>query len=470
MITCIAAGKSSIICCCDANSITLNIANMETVNFVCEVCDFKASSARYLLVHSRVHKKADGISCKACDLAFETPYDRRKHQCEQKTKQCSFCNKQVVNLKVHMKNVHEDTIGFDCESCDYVGKTPRCMQVHTNRVHLKQAKTIECDICGTKLSSNQSLNIHIASQHSSNIFHCPSCEFKTKTTHHLRQHIKLQHTDRFKPMECSICKITLKNKFSLKVHMKFQHENKSIFPCTVCDKVFKYKNSLQKHMASTHKTATNDEEWLECEVCSMKFLGKNALKDHQRWRHHKERLKGTHQCAEPECSFVTDSKFKLTQHVDGIHLKLRPFKCELCGAAFKRKAHLQTHSKNVHSDDAKIFKCDKCDYASNESRWLKNHISAVHLGLRPYKCETCESTFTQKSHLNTHMKAVHLNIRQHSCNFCDSTFTTRPAKEVHEQGVHGIGDKEFRCDQCDFQTAYRDSFKRHTEMKVCEKI
>ena len=461
MITCIAAGKSSIICCFDANSITLNIANMETVNFVCEVCDFKASSARYLLVHSRVHKKADGISCKACDLAFETPYDRRNHKCEQKTKQrCSICENEVVNLRQHMKMIHEDNAGFECETCDYVGKTPKCLKVHKNRVHLKQAKTFECDQCGTKLSSNQSLKLHIASQHSSDELHCSICEFKTKCENNLKYHIKVQHTDRFKPMVCTVCKKTSKNIFTLKLHMKLQHELESRFPCTKCDMVFKLRRYLRNHMASTHKTATNGEEWLECEVCSRKFLGKQSLQLHVR-RHFKEEPK--HQCVEPKCSFVTSSNYKLTQHINGTHLKLRPFKCEVCGAAYKRKEHLQKHSKNAHSgsDNTKNFKCEKCDYSTNDSRCFKNHVSAVHLGLRPYKCETCGITFTQKPHLNTHMKTVHLNIRPHSCNVCDSTFASRQAKELHEKGVHGIGDKEFKCDQCDFQTVYRDSFKQH---------
>ena len=335
-----------------------------------------------------------------------------------------------------------------------------------NRVHLKKTKTIECEICGTKLSSNQSLKIHIASQHSSNELQCPACDFKTKGENNLRYHIKIQHTDRFKPMECNICKLTFKNKFSLKIHMKLQHETKPGFPCTKCNKVFKLRYILQNHMATTHKIATDGEEWLECEVCSIKLLGKHSLRVHRRW-HFEEKPKSTHQCPEPECSFSADSKWKLTQHVNGIHLKKRPFKCEVCGADFKRKYHLQMHVKSAHSDDTKTFKCNKCDYSTNRSQSIKDHTSAVHLGLRPYKCETCGVTFTQKPHLNTHMKNVHLNIRPHSCNFCDSTFFNRRAKEVHEKGVHGVGDKGFKCDLCDFQTAYRDSFKRHTERKVC---
>ena len=31
-------------------------------------------------------------------------------------------------------------------------------------------------------------------------------------------------------------------------------------------------------MATTHKIATDGEEWLECEVCSMKLLGKHSLR------------------------------------------------------------------------------------------------------------------------------------------------------------------------------------------------
>ena len=213
-----------------ANNVHISEKKKELMNLVCKICDFKVSSARYLSLHSRVHKKSDGISCKACGLAFETPYDRRKHQCEQRTKQCSICENEVVNLKHHMKTVHEDNASFDCEFCDFVCTTSRYMKTHINRVHLKLAKTIECEYCGTKLSSNQSLKIHIASQHSSDELQCPTCgcEFKTKTERSLKYHTMIQHTDRFKPMECSICKITLKNKFSLKNHM---NETENSFQC-----------------------------------------------------------------------------------------------------------------------------------------------------------------------------------------------------------------------------------------------
>ena len=210
--------------------------------------------------------------------------------------------------------------------------------------------------------------------------------------------------------------------------MKRQHETKPGFHCTKCDKVFKLRSILQRHMATTHKIATDGEEWLECEVCSMKFLGKRSLQVHRRW-HFEEKPKSTHHCPEPKCSFTADSKWKLTQHVNGIHLKKRPFKCEVCGADFKRKYHLQVHNKNVHSDATKSFKCDKCDYASNELRWLKNHINAVHLGLRPFKCETCGSTFTQKPHLITHMKNVHLDLRGHILATFATALSTKEEKK-----------------------------------------
>ena len=176
----------------------------------------------------------------------------------------------------------------------------------------------------------------------------------------------------------------------------------------------------------------------------------------------------TFKCTESDCEFVTDSDYKLKQHINGIHLQLRPFKCEICQAAFKRKYHLTVHHQGSHSSgEAKKHKCDKCDFATHLPRSLKIHIGTVHLGQRPYKCEACGKTFTQRSHLNTHRKSVHQNIRPHSCDFCESTFTTRQALDVHKKGVHDDHETEpeYKCDSCNFQTHYRDSLKKHKKAK-----
>ena len=38
---------------------------------------------------------------------------------------------------------------------------------------------------------------------------------------------------------------------------------------------------------------------------------------------------------------------------------------------------------------------------------LKRHVSSVHEGKRPHKCDICGACFTQKSHMDGHVATVH---------------------------------------------------------------
>lgn len=62
------------------------------------------------------------------------------------------------------------------------------------------------------------------------------------------------------------------------------------------------------------------------------------------------------------------------------HLRLRPFKCEECGASFLRASTLKIHTRR-------------------------------HTGERPYKCpyENCGKAFSESGNLKTHMK-IHVTI------------------------------------------------------------
>ena len=433
---------------------------------MCSLCDFTGSS-RYLKIHQkRMHSKVEGLRCEECEISFDTSHEKKQHmqlKTHEKIKErCDICDKMVINTNEHKKKVHHEVdMSYQCEFCDYTTNHEGIFQNHVNSVHLKE-RNYPCQECGKKLATAQSFKYHMETSHpsiDSPMLSCQTCGFETRAKQSLSYHIKAMH-DKKSFVNCEVCGKSI-TKGNIQAHMKHQHSNKSTIDCEYCHKSLK-KHALNRHLMVMHKVDENGQETVgefTCNLCTKQFPNLPLLQNHSR-SHTKPNLKN-HSC--DQCDFKGDSSDKLTKHINQVHLGLRPFSCTICKASFKRKAHLEIHQTEVHSDEqVKKFMCDKCDFKSSHRLNFVNHVNAVHLGIRPYKCESCEKTFTQRSHLNTHKKSVHLGLKPLKCKVCDKDFSSKPQLILHEKGVHKQGDYEFKCDKCNFKTHYRDSLKKHT--------
>lgn len=61
--------------------------------------------------------------------------------------------------------------------------------------------------------------------------------------------------------------------------------------------------------------------------------------------------------------------------------------------------------KLVHTD-AKQFKCDVCGAAFKRGKTLKAHL-ILHTGIRPYKCNFCGKDFANGSNCRMHKRKTH---------------------------------------------------------------
>jgi len=71
------------------------------------------------------------------------------------------------------------------------------------------------------------------------------------------------------------------------------------------------------------------------------------------------------------CDFVTDSTYKLEGHVNYVHEKKTPFKCEECEFETAFEMNLSRHIKFEHYD--KSFKCENCDMVTPSKIKLRIH-------------------------------------------------------------------------------------------------
>ena len=120
-----------------------------------------------------------------------------------------------------------------------------------------------------------------------------------------------------------------------------------------------------------------------------------------------------------QCDYKTININHLNCHVNAVHLKLRPFKCEKCPSEFSQKSSLKSHFRNYHGENAgKIHKCKECQKTLSTPLALRRHYSEVHEKNKKYKCDICDYQFTQKGNLKTHKETVHLKIKKVKCEIC----------------------------------------------------
>jgi uncharacterized Zn-finger protein len=105
---------------------------------------------------------------------------------------------------------------------------------------------------------------------------------------------------------------------------------------------------------------------------------------------------------------VFGQKGTLDRHVAAVHLKIRPYTCDVCGKGFGRADNLRSHVKSVHCK-SKPFKCATCGKAFCAKRPLAVHQATVHERLKPLACHVCQKRFGHRSNLNSHLQ-THQNV------------------------------------------------------------
>ena len=116
--------------------------------------------------------------------------------------------------------------------------------------------------------------------------------------------------------------------------------------------------------------------------------------------------------------------------------------CRICSFKGKDKYLLRVHYTSKHKD---IFNCDMCDFISTSRGNFGAHTKSEHKG-RNYNCEFCEYKAKERSKLGRHFQSKYVEEKQFKCDQCDYE-TMQPEylnrhKIVHEGSA-------FRCDRCD---------------------
>ena len=179
------------------------------------------------------------------------------------------------------------------------------------------------------------------------------------------------------------------------------------FPCGVCGVRFAVQKTAARH-ERLHGRPDGVEAPLPlppsrfhaCTLCSASFPTPSKLKEHA----------AVHGVVNPglscpDCAlgpFTTPSSLRRHR---ATHTDTRDFVCEICGAKFRRRLHMENHGR-VHTQE-RPFACGHpgCGKAFSQAVSLAVH-ARTHTGEKPYACVTCGATFTQRSSLITHAQRL----------------------------------------------------------------
>ncbi len=237
---------------------------------------------------------------------------------------CQICNKQVTNLKSHLRTHTgiKDCICHVCGKCfAYSSGLKKHMIIHLEK------KPLECQYCNKGFLLNYDLTLHMKS-----------------------------HTGQ-KGCVCDICGKGLYDKTALKRHIQI-HTGEKPFKCNECEKPFCSQSELNQH-----KHIHSQERKFTCDICGKSFKQYSQLCTHRIIHSDKK-----HQCT--LCAYSTVWKWNMKNHMLK-HAGVKPYKCTLCEKSFTRSSDLKDHVI-IHSGD-NPHRCLVCRQTFASSRNLKRH-------------------------------------------------------------------------------------------------
>ncbi|KAK0147177.1 Zinc finger protein 574 [Merluccius polli] len=299
------------------------------------------------------------------------------------------------------------------------------------------------------------------------------------------------------PHVCPYCGKTFTRRVFLRTHV-FSHTGEKLFTCKVCSKCFTNSQSLLRH-SMCH---TGNKPYI-CDVCGKKFSQVCTLKRHQathsanqpRRKRGRKPICGleddgtAHVFPCPHCTarFNTDDQL---QHHILLHSS-HPFRCTVCGKAYKRRKELDLHS--LSHQDKKPVTCEHCS-----AQFVNQSVLDIHLQRCPtseedrnvgrgrgqgrgrctgqVECDLCGHRCMTQEGLDLH-RLSHTGQTPLKCPVaaCRRRFASNGALEEHVLAhIRGTLSKSrhrprFRCDVCLKEFAYTSTFNVHMRTHTDER-
>ncbi|XP_058813355.1 zinc finger protein 182-like isoform X2 [Topomyia yanbarensis] len=293
--------------------------------------------------------KSDSLGTPGALLThLDSHLDKVPYTCTECVVETIVINK-VTTLNIH-KRMHENP--HKCPHCDRRYSDKKAIDTHVQAYHLGENAPCPstCEQCGKVCTSKSSLKQHMRLHISGS-----ACEFCGKlfvAKQKLLQHIDQKHK-KLKKYECHLCQKKLCSLGSVQVHIKTMHSTKEV-RCEYCDRSYPSEISLRYHLKKHEQdpNGTFSSDWKN-------FYTLVEAEDNKS----ENRLK--------KCNLCGDIVKYISPHMNTVHFP-KEFRCEVCGAVYKKKSMYKIHV--LEHEHGKALRCPICGKEFSDRKALISHL------------------------------------------------------------------------------------------------
>ncbi|XP_034466556.1 zinc finger protein 1035 isoform X1 [Hippoglossus hippoglossus] len=416
-------------------------------SFPCDICNrvflSKSSRAEHRKSHSKSGDHPPPSFARAKQESSTSPSESSSVFTKEFKYRCGVCNerfKDPEQLSEHGCLAAKER-PYACSDCDKYYLHASHLKKHRNTHHLSLSKSeYPCNQCNSSFSSSQHFLSHLkthvdpaaaikrnAEGKDKDSFICPVCHQSFTSAIELIGHFPIHLDSTF---ECKICKMKFPSGRKLEEHEQTHLTAATEFECTECGQRFLGSNTFLQHHCSQQQHGMKESNYSNPSVQATPPTYQPAAEEEE------VDVTGEDLFNCPHCSMQFSSKSVLLEHQNKIHLKERPFKCEICGKTFAVQRYLREHLRRHGLKLAaaqKRFACTQCqsEFSTAQDLYLHRRLHAEK-EVGGFRCDMCYKSFSRWSLLKQHQES-HVGEVVYECTECDKAFAFPHLLVEHQQ-------------------------------------
>ena len=255
------------------------------------------------------------------------------------------------------------------------------------------------------------------------------------------------------------------------------------FLCSHCGKDYEEKKTFEAHIR-----ICSDTRKLHCKICDKEYVGRQKLYTHM--------ASHRNSCCKL-CGKSVPANSLQFHKKQCSEVEVNIFKCDQCNFETNQKGSLKKHKTTHIQKEKPVNTCLLCNKTFAKKKYLKSHLK-THTSTKEapskveIKCILCTKSFANQQNLNRHMKSFHLHkkfqnscgygiyedmqtkevkpkVIQHSCDKCEYSNTRQNNLKRHMK-THDKEPLKKKCDNCEYTSKYTADVKKHMKRGKCIKV